>query len=207
MADDKIQLTKADTIKDPDSVSRTAKLHELYERLGDVVCFTPAILVVVGGLPVDPVREFLSRFPTDDKDARPFCINLSPSAPPFFSGLGVSELNGELVDWDRRLYGISRARSELCFSYMGGVGIYGENYFASSAQHEIQMPDPTSLFERKTIPVQVFGILRGELIFYLHEHPVLAPYLTSASAADQGAPNFGLNPDRTQIRKTLEDTL
>jgi len=207
MADDKIQLTQAETIKDPDSVSRTAKLHELYERMGDVVCFTPAILVVVGGLPVDPVREFISRFPSDDKDTRPFCINLSPNSPPFFSGLGVSEINGELIDWDRRLYGISRARSELCFSYMGGVGIYGENYFASSAQHEIQMPDPTVLFERKTIPVQVFGILRGDSIFYLQEHLTAPPALAITSAAANSTPDFGLNPYRTDIRKTLEDNL
>lgn len=202
----KLSVGQAEQIKDLEPVSRAVKLHELYERLGDVICFTPAILVVVGKLPADPVREFMARFPADDKDNKPFCLALPPSAPPFFNGLGTTELNGETIDWDRRLYGISRAGAEACFSFLGGIGVYGEDYFASAAEHEIQLPDPLSLFVRKTIPVRVFGILRGKSIFYLAEHPTGPPYL-ARTAADQHLPNFKLNPYSSDIQQTLEDTL
>jgi hypothetical protein len=63
------------------------------------------------------------------------------------------------------------------------------------------------LFERKTIPVQVFGVLRGDSIFYLQEHLTAPPALAITSAAANGTPDFGLNPYRTDIHKTLEDNL
>lgn len=206
MAEAKLSVGQAEQIKDAEPVSRATKLHELYERLGDVICFTPAILVVVGKLPVDPVREFVARFPAANKDDRPFCLALPPTAPPFFNGLGATDLNGELIDWDRRLYGISRAGAENCFSFLGGVGVYGADYFASAAEHEIQLPDPLSLFVRKTIPVRVFGVLSGDSIFYLAEHPTGQPYLSRTEAAPHVS-NFKLNPYSSEIKQTLEDTL
>lgn len=207
MTDNKLPIAQADTLKDLAPIAHAVTLQQLHERLGEVVCFTPAILVVVGKLPVDPVREFITRFPSDSKDATPFCIDLPAGHPPFFRGLGVTVTEDARVDWDRRLYGIAKAWAGPCFAFMGGIGIHGDGQFASSAQHAIQLPDPTSLFVRRLIPVEVFALLRGDSIFYLESHPTAQPYLARTDSAPYIGNRFQLNPDRDAIRKTLEDTL
>jgi hypothetical protein len=206
MSDDDLQVAQVDTLKERVSVAGITRLEELYERKGEVVCFTPGLLVTIGRFPFDPVREFATRFPAP-KDKQPFCLALPPHAPAFFYDIGVSDIAGDRIDWNRRIYGITKERAKVCFDFLGGIGIHGEDHFASAAQHEIQLPDPLSRFERKTIPIQVFGVLlRGE-IYYLAEHLTAQPYVAVMSETDYRQGSISLNPDSDNIAKKLRETL
>lgn len=203
---DDLQIEQADAVKDLAPVAGIKRLAELYERRGEVVCFTPALLVVVGKLPVDPVREFATRFPTA-KDQQPFCLALPAHGPSFFAGIGVSHLNGDVIDWDRRLYGISKDRATACFNFLGGIGIHGDDYFASAVQHEIQLPDPLAVLTRSTLPVQVFGVMVNNRVFYLAEDLAGPPHLAYTTIEKIGNAAFSVNPDHAAIAKKMEDTL
>lgn len=206
MADNNLVVAQAETIKDPEPVARISSVHELYEQRKDVVCFTPAPLVVVGKLPVDPARDFISRFSVP-RALQPFCLALAPTARPFFRGLGCTTIDGEVIDWDRRIYAVPQAGAEACFDFLSGIGVHGDGYFASAAQHEINLPDPLSLFTRRVIPVQVFGVLTGDYIFYLAEHLTDQPYLSRTPAAPHVQQNFKLNPHSNEISQKLKDVL
>jgi hypothetical protein len=206
MPDVDLQIAQADTLKERVSVAGITRLDELYERKGEVVCFTPGLLVTIGRFPFDPVREFATRFPAS-KDQQPFCLALPPTAPAFFYNIGISDIAGDIIDWNRRIYGITKARAKLCFDFLGGIGIHGGDHFASSAQHEIRLPDPLSRFERKTIPLHVFGVLLRSDIYYLAEHPINQPYVAVMSEADYRQSGIALNPDSADIANKLKETL
>jgi hypothetical protein len=207
MIDNDLQVIQADTINEIAPVAGIACLDELYERKGEVVCFTPGLLVTIGKFPLDPVREFAARFPAP-KEQQPFCLALPPNAPPFFYDIGVSNIAGDIIDWDRRIYGISKDRAKVCFDFLGGIGVHGEDHFASAAQHEIQLPDPLARFERKTIPLQVFGVFLRDKIHYLVEHPIIPPYVAVMSSSDYIAGNkMMLNADSAEIARKLKDVL
>jgi hypothetical protein len=117
MSDDDLQVAQVDTLKERVSVAGITRLDELYERKGDVVCFTPGLLVTIGRFPVDPVRDFATRFPAP-KDKQPFCLALPPHAPAFFYDIGVSDIAGDRIDWNRRIYGITKERAKACFDFL-----------------------------------------------------------------------------------------
>lgn len=183
MADSGEKFEQVEAIRDFAPVARLACVDAIRERKGDVLCFNPGLLCTHGGLTIDPVREFAARFSAED-DAQPFCVALPPNSKPFFSGIGRSLFNGEVIDWDRRLYGIEKARAEACFNFLGGIGISGDDFFASSVQHEIDIPDPTQpMFGNKPIHVYVFGLLYDSRISYIASDGFSTPYVTATDAA------------------------
>jgi hypothetical protein len=156
-------------------------LGEMRERRGDIVCFTPALLVTHGHMPVDPAVEFASRF-SAPADKQPFCVELPVSRAPFFSGLGVSVIAGKTIDWDRRLYAISADRAHECLSFLAGIGMRGEEFFASSVAYQIDIPDPTARLitaDNAKIPVHIFGVLRDNTITFLAPNGYAPPYVTT----------------------------
>jgi len=177
-------LTQTAVIKEHAPTTRLSCLAAMRERSGDVVCFTPALLVTHGKMPADPVGEFVARFNVA-KDEQPFCVEVFKPVFPFFTGLGVSQISGNTIDWDRRLYAIPRAQSSTCLNFLGGLGVSGSDFFASAVTYEISIPDPTmSQFTNSAvfIPVHIFGVLANNNVTYLEPNGVLPPFVKTIPA-------------------------
>jgi len=204
MTDSSEVFEQADTLKDVVPVARLSCVDAIRERKGDVRCFNPGLLVTHGRLPVDPVREFATRFSKAD-DLQPFCVALPPNARPFFSGIGVSHLDGDVIDWDRRLYGIATSRAKECFDFLAGIGVHADHFFASAVQQELDIPDPTlPTFSSKPIRVCVFGVLIEDKITYIAPNGDDTPYVSVTAAAPHlgAASRFKVNPfTAEQFRK------
>jgi hypothetical protein len=183
MADSGEKFEQVAAIRDFAPVARVACVDAIRERKGDVLCFNPGLLCTHGGLPIDPVREFATRF-SSNEDAQPFCVALPPHARPFFHGIGISRFGSDVVDWDRRLYGIDKTRAAVCFDFLGGIGMSGADFFASSVQHQIDIPDPTSpLSGNKPIRVYAFGVLIADTITYIASNGFNVPCVATTPAA------------------------
>lgn len=200
MAQHATSIESVEAITDSRPVKRLSCLDAMRERRGEVACFTPAVLVTHGKLPIDPVREFVARFNVS-ADNQPFCVELPSAALPFFSGLGSSELNGVSINWDRRLYAVPVAVAALCFDYLGGIGVHGGDFFASSVAYELDIPDPTvSQFihggNMTYIPVQLFGVLINSKITYLAPNGYSPPVVRTVPAEPylRQSGNFKFNP-------------
>lgn len=172
------ELKQAEPITDQLPIQKLSCMAAMRERRGDVVCFTPALLLTHGRFPLDPLNEFVARF-NIPAPGRPFCVEIRPPTLPFFSGLGVTTLAGAAVDWDRRLYAIPQKYAKSCVDFLGGIGIAGADFVASSVTYEINVPDPTmpQFNAAHMIPVTVFGILLANKITYLEPNGFLPPFV------------------------------
>lgn len=206
MSDEIKSVDQVETLKEHAPVKRLSCVEALRERRGEVVCFTPAILVTHGRMPIDPAREFASRFPdTDDK--QPFCVEIPEPSAPFFTGLGKTITAGQLINWDRRLYAISADRAKLCFDFLGGIGLHGEDFFASSVTYQLDIPDPTTLIQSDVIPVHIFGVLIGGHITYLAPRVAGSPVVSTIKAEPEllQAGKFHVNDTTTAALKMFRN--
>jgi hypothetical protein len=187
-------LKQVDAVTEHAPVRRLSCIEAMRERRGDVVCFTPAILVTHGRMPHDPAQEFAARFGGPD-DKLPFCIDLPRDHRPFFSGLGISIIDGRQIDWDRRLYAIPADQAVLCFDFLGGIGVHGADFYASAVTYQLSIPDPTEPIVGAgiVIPLHIFGVLIRGRITYLAPNGFDTPYVSVVDAADH-IPGFKLNP-------------
>jgi hypothetical protein len=203
-------VDQAETVKDPASIKRQSCAETLKERRGEVVCFTPALLVTHGKMPLDPVREFASRFEAPE-DQQPFCFEVKAPHPPFFQGLGVSVLNNDTIDWDRRLYAITADRAKACLDFLGGIGLHGQDFFASSVAYTLDIPDPTNIFVGglavDTIRVHIFGVMANQLITYLAPQLSAPPKVATVNAGDTNlnGGDFKLNQLTQQAGKLFQN--
>ena len=202
MSGDIKSITQVDTLKEREVVKQLSCLAALKERRGDVVCFTPALLVTHGKMPVDPAREFATRFPAD-ADKQPFCVELPEAIPPFFSGLGRTLTDDQVINWDRRLYAIHAERAKLCFDFLGGIGLHnGDAFFASAVTYQIDIPDPLATLQSAVIPVHIFGVLHNNNITYIAPSMLGTPFVTTVDAATQI-----MRTSKFQINDTTEQVL
>lgn len=112
----------------------------------EVALFSPALLITHGGFDRDPVKEYNAFAPPENADQEPFCIDLRFKDHAFFSGLGRSQATPYMpsIDWDQRLYGLDRRRTEECFAFIRGIAFKQPNgRLFQSFSHEIVVPDPT----------------------------------------------------------------
>jgi hypothetical protein len=177
-------LAQTDAIQEHAPTRRLSCLEAMTERRGDIVCFTPALLVTHGHLPADPIGEFVSRFNVPAEDW-PFCVELNPPTLPFFTGLGMTTNQSEVVNWDRRLYAVPKAQADNCINFLGGIGISGNGFFASAVTYELNIPDPTMPQFNITphlIPVVVFGVLVEDKLTYLSPNGVMPPFVKTIPA-------------------------
>lgn len=212
MSENAKTISQVDAITDSRPVKRLSCVEAMRERRGEVTCFTPALLVTHGKLPVDPVREFAARFNIPNA-AQPFCVEIPETRPPFFSGLGYSVLDGVSVNWDRRLYAVPNATAQLCIDYLGGIGVHGDDFFASSVTYELNIPDPTvSQFIHGgnfvTIPLYIFGVLIDNALTYLAPNGYSPPAVRTVPAREhlQQSGNFRFNSiTRADLKDIQED--
>jgi len=144
--------------------------------------FTPALLITHGGFDRDPVIEFDVRVPNDDKEQRPFAVDLTRGDEKFFFGLGVTTLPGsrQPINWDKRIYAIDERRAEICFAFIGGIAFSDPKtgLFANVMSYDINIEDPTSKTGER-LDVKIFGIMANKFTAFLQENPFGAPIARS----------------------------
>jgi hypothetical protein len=201
-------VTELASVVEKIPTQRLSCLAAMRERRGEVTCFTPALLVTAGLIPVDPVNEFVARLNVPES-GRPFCVEVPPPAFPFFSGLGTTSLNGSVINWDRRLYAVPESHAKACLDFLGGIGIVGQNHIASSVTYTIDIPDPTMpqfSDSRHFIPVTIFGILRDDKITYLEPNKFLPPFLKTIPANPAlKSSQFRVGLGADQFKEILEE--
>lgn len=191
-----LDLQRVDSVTGQTPVKQLSCLDALKERRGDVRCFTPALLITHAHLPIDPAQDFIHRFPAS-ASLQPFYVELPENAPPFFSGIRATVLNGVLVDWNRRLYAIAAERAKLCFDFLSGIGVSGsDGFFASSVLYEMKLPDPLSRAAiRDNIDLTAFGVFLNNQITYLAPQFNSPPCVRTIDAADRLNAELGFNVD------------
>lgn len=167
--------------------------------------FTPALLITHGGFDRDPVIEFDVRVPNEDKDQRPFAVDLTRGDEKFFFGLGVTQLPGsrQPVNWDKRLYAIDERRAELCFAFIGGIAFSDPKVglFANVMSYDLNIEDPTSRIGER-LDVKIFGVMANKFTAFLQDNPFGAPIARSVGVTGNALPInlprtnfFGQRPD------------
>lgn len=162
-----------DAVTNADKIATRSCADILRSFEKKIALFTPALLLTHGGFDRDPVTEFDARFPAESADSRPFCIDLKQDTNEFFfSGLGVHALPGYPlpVNWDKRIYGIDKAREEECFAFLSGIAFSEPKtgFFASVFAYDLTIPDPTSWFN-EMLAVKVFGVISNKFITMLEQ--------------------------------------
>lgn len=165
-------FTEVEVITGADSVPAVSLSDALQQRDNPVSLFTPALLFTHGGFDRDPVIEFDARFPAASADLRPFRVDLTRDSEFFFRGFGVMSAPGKqhAVNWDKRVYGISKTREDECFEFLGGIAFSNpkSSFFANTFSHAIAVPDPTSR-TGQLIDITVFGVMSNAWVVYVEE--------------------------------------
>lgn len=163
---------KVDEIVDADNLPQRTVVDVLRAFDGAVSLFSPALLLTHGGFDRDPVLEFAMRFPADQKDSAPFSVDLKADTPEvFFTKLGLSKLPGtkQLVNWDKRIYGIAASRAEECFSFLNGIAFsdLSRGFFASSFSYNLSIADPTCPAGTGRLDVKIFAVVSNLFVSIL----------------------------------------
>jgi hypothetical protein len=181
-----------DAVTAADDITRLSCADVLNQREQPVALFTPALLVTHGGFDRDPVIEFDALFPADAKEDRPFYTELQRDHEFFFAGLGSKPFiaGRRPINWDKRLYCISKSRAEECFGFIAGIAFSDpkKGFFASVFSYDIRIPDPTS-FRNQFLEVTVFGVLANTFV------ATLEPQLNKPAIARKihmATPNAGI---------------
>lgn len=178
-------FTNVEPIVGADNVPTLSVADALQRRDSPVSLFTAALLFTHGGFDRDPVIEFDARFPAEQPDLRPFCIDLRKDHEFFFRGLGVMSAPGKTkpVAWDKRLYGIDTRRAEECFSFLGGIAYSNPKIglFAQSFVQPVFVRDPTSIAPA-FLSVTVFGVMSNRVVTFMEEHPGGTPIVRRVAA-------------------------
>lgn len=149
--------------------------------------FTPSLICTHGRFDRDPIMEFRAAHP-DIMDAEaPFTVDCER---PFFSGIGLGVLGprGQVVDWDRRLYGAHDSIWQRLYDFLIGLTIYERKsyHYARVGSHLLNIIDQTSMgvgLPRESLPqlsVTVFCVSGYRSFAYIapaKDPPRTLPYL------------------------------
>lgn len=207
---DRVQLeTKAEQAE-----AQAVQDHTLTTLSAHFEFFTPGVLYAGSSFDRDAVAEFNWQYPAEP-DQQPFMIE---SAMPYFRGLGVRAMCGGLVDFDRRLYGIAKARWPFLRDTLGGIVMYDprKNFYARVAYHTVTIVDTEKLqrmaivTELPAVQVTVFGVDTAEAFWHLQPatYPAL-PFLKRApplgGISNRIDTRYGI-PVPTQLQPALPTT-
>ena len=189
--------------------------HTLQDLASECVLFTPALLVTHGYFDRDPVIEFLRMHkPTH----HPFKMHFDQA---FFSGLGKTQLLGDVVDWDYRLYGIAKEGWEICRDFIGSIALYDPHryHFARLLYHELEVVDPIAmrargaLAELPTVTIHSFAVSSNRNFVYLApatDPPRTLPYPTvepaKPSVVTEADILMGPPPDPAAVAERLQQS-
>lgn len=179
MADESERIQPATPPGDARPPEAAAPTHTLADVAKECALFTPALIVTHGHFDRDPVAEYNAHHPTDDPDVAPFILDATDFQ--FFQGLGKTMLGGQLVDWDRRLYGIRKDMWDQCRGFIGAISMYEPRryHYARVMYHDLIIVDPVKLRSGKvledlpTVMITVFGVSGNRECVFLQ--PALDP--------------------------------
>lgn len=158
-----VKLYEAPT-QETDRPVREGKLSTLGDMQKDgYVFFTPALVVTHGLFDRDPVIEFNRTHQTDDEEDRPFQVDCDY---PLFQDLGKSVVQGQVVDWDHRIYGIVEPGWEQLRDFIGSIAccMPAWYHYAKIGFHNLKIVDSTALHggrvltELPTVDIFVFFV-------------------------------------------------
>ena len=150
--------------QEADRPVREGKLSTLGDMQEDgYVFFTPALIITHGLFDRDPIIEFSRTHQTSDEADRPFYLDCDY---PLFQNLGKSLVQGTLIDWDRRIYGITKSNWEQLRDFVGAIACYDPRryHYAKVGFHNLKIVDSTALHggwalaELPTIDIFVFFV-------------------------------------------------
>lgn len=171
-----IGVASADGSRDGPKLPSSVTGYAFVDMASDFEFFTPALITVAGGFDRDIVSEFVKHHPGPTDDTDPFALDYPPV--PFFDGIGIyphPPRDGELVDWNRRIYAIPRDRWFLCRDFILGVAFTNPNekVYCRLAAYELNLIDPIKmqkaglLVEIPRFPVTVFAVSSTKRFSYL----------------------------------------
>lgn len=171
---------EVEPLRDTPEIAQLSCSEALCNTGRKLVLFTPALLMTHGRFDRDPVIEYDARFPVENNDLRPFCVELKKDNERFFEGLGVHVPPGKRkpVNWDKRIYALDASRADECFGFIGGIAFSDpkRGYFGSVLSYDLDIPDPTSRVHER-LEVKVFGVLANTFMAFLtprsHNVPVV----------------------------------
>jgi hypothetical protein len=169
---------------------KPTEVAEVEHTLGDMVndgfaFFTTALITTHGLFDRDPIVEFRRMNPQISDAEAPFAVDCQY---PFFAGLGHGLLNGQFIDWNRRLYGIHREQWETLHRFVASLAMYDAKryHYAKVGWHQLTIVDQTAmhsgniLTEIPRIPITVFCISGYRGFAYIEpakDPPRTLPYL------------------------------
>lgn len=193
------KFVEFDPLTNTDAIPRLSCSEALHNTGRKLKLFTPALLITHGGLDRDPVIEFDVRMENDDKDQRPFAVDLTRGDEKFFFGLGTTQLPGsrQMVNWDKRIYAIDERRAEPCFAFLGGISFSdpATGLFANVMSYDLRVQDPTSR-SGAYLDVKIFGVLANKFTAFLQDNPLGAPIARSIAVNGLSLPG---NLPRTNL--------
>lgn len=129
-------------------VPRT-ETNSLCDLTKDYALFTTALINTFGMFDRDPVQEFV-KFHPDTEARSPFALDMDW---PVFQDIGRGVLSGQLVDWDRRLYGIVLERWEQLRNFIGSLSVFNRKhyFYARFGWHELTIVDPLAMHQGKVL--------------------------------------------------------
>ena len=162
--------------KHDDQGREAPRARQEFAGLGDmqaagIVLFTTALMVTHGRFPRDPVVEFTRLHPLPAGEL-PFALD---SEYQMFSGLGQTMLNGQLVNWDNRLYGIhSEHWGGLRDLLMSMAWMDNAGQASGTAHYELLIVDPHEIASGYApngilpfVPIHVFTAAGSQGIWWL----------------------------------------
>lgn len=165
---------KVDSVKDGILPHRVSIADVLKDSGTDFSLFTAAMLFTHGGFDRDPVVEFASYY-SEVSATRPVCLDLSYEHEFFFRGLGSRPAPGtqNVVNWDKRLYGIAASAAEDCFAFLGGIGWSNPKtgFFGRTFSYVAEIPDPTA--DLNNLSVRLFGVVGNDFVAFIDTVPVI----------------------------------
>lgn len=152
--------------------------HTLRDMLVDYAFFTTAVIHKCTLFDRDPVTDFVLAYPDKPK---PLAID---SRTPFFHGFGVLQVNGQRIDFDRRLYAaplevwkdIQGVFNSICMIHKpsGFFGRVGSHVVSVIDHFEVQ---GKVIAEVPVVPVTVFGVSTNREFSYIADHNNVIPTL------------------------------
>jgi hypothetical protein len=161
--------------------------------LGDLTreyaLFTPALIFTHARLDRDPLQDFIM--------ANSLTTETGPAIVdcqwPLFSGLGRTNYQNELVDWNRRIYGCPLDYWEKLRGFIGGIVITEASslFYSKVGWYDLNIVDPFELHSGRvldTVPavsICVFMLSANRGVFYLEpatDPPRNLPIVTALPA-------------------------
>lgn len=207
-----LQTPKTGTAGTETLTVQAAPLVSLPSLAADYTFFTPAIFVRFARLGRDPVGDYAAQYVMQAAE-RPRRIT---SSHLLFSGLGQQVLQGELVDWDRRLYMVPKSKEQELIGFLLGMAAVaaGDRFYCRALGQWVSAYDPHVALRQgqQAAEIQVLAVAAATThgLYSLRQRPGMPPSLLKepppADFMQQAATIIGGDVGAVEPRGKLQPT-